>query len=124
MSRRPITLIEILVVITIIGIITGALAFNARGALDQGKAFASQEKKRQIEQVLQFAMDQEELSLQETIAQAPKIVKSSPLLQGESILKDAWGYPFEFRAKEGTIVVDSEGLRKWRKRKDGSHSSK
>ncbi len=38
-KRRYITLIEIMIVMFLIALITGVLAYNYRGSLDEGKAF-------------------------------------------------------------------------------------
>ena len=51
-KKRFITLIEIMIVILLIGLIGGALAFNMRGSIDEGKAFKSEQNISRLHDVL------------------------------------------------------------------------
>ncbi len=52
MKKQAITLIEIMIVILLIGLIGGTLAYNMRGSLDKGKEFKTEQNKSKLYDVL------------------------------------------------------------------------
>ena len=50
--RRFVTLIEIMIVMFLIALITGVIAYNYRGSLDEGKAFKTSAAIDKIETIL------------------------------------------------------------------------
>lgn len=110
-KKRPITLIELLIVILLIGIIGGALAFNMKGSLDKGKLFKTEEGIRTIRDILYLEMAQTNDSAATVAGRWQDVVKASPLVsKADDLLKDGWGYTYKVVAKDEDIEVSSEGL--------------
>lgn len=110
-KKRSITLIELLIVILLIGIIGGALAFNMKGSLDKGKVFKTEEGMRAIKDILYLEMANSGRSVNDVIADWDAIVDASPLAgKPEQLKKDGWGYTYVLRAKGDDIEISSPGL--------------
>lgn len=112
-KKRPITLIELLIVILLIGIIGGALAFNMKGSLNKGKVFKTEEGIRTIKDILQLEVAQG--ADIKTVANEWKTrVKDSPLAgRPDELIKDGWGYEYKVSSKGDDINVESTGLQKY-----------
>lgn len=104
-KRRYITLIEIMIVIVLIGLISGALAFNMRGSLDKGKAFQTEQRQQRIEEILSIA-EAEGISPSDIEKTWQKIVQKSPLADGDNTTKDGWGNEFTIAFTDGKLVVN------------------
>lgn len=119
-KKRPVTLIEIMIVIFLIGLIGSVLAFNLKGSLDEGKVFKTVQGKEQITNILMFALAQGESP--ERIAHDWKeIVKKSSLAgKPEALLKDGWGEEYQVVVKDNDIIVYSQNL----ERHEEKHRSK
>lgn len=90
--KQSITLIEMMVVITLIGIIGGALAFNMRGSIHKGKVFQSEQNCAQVYDVLMMEYATGGLSLEEVVANKEAILTGAAWCKdGKKLLKDAWG---------------------------------
>lgn len=111
-KRTALTLIEMMLVIILIGIVGGALAFNLKGAIEKGKGFKTEEIRKKIDSVLDLAL-LEGTSLEELEENWVEYVKKSPLIKvkpnQESIL-DGWGKPFrvELNPQDHSLVVLSD----------------
>lgn len=106
--KRYITLIEIMIVMFLIALITGVIAYNYRGSLDEGKAFKTRAAIEKLETILNLKIS-EDPNLQESIT-SPQvwqdIIKHSPLVSSSNaLLKDGWGGDF-------TVSIDSSGILK------------
>lgn len=123
-KKHALTLVEMMLVIVIIGIIGGALAFNLRGSLDKGKEFKTKETKKKIEAILNIAaVDYDDQTI---LSDWKQLVVESPLanlkLDKNDELSDAWGNAFQVdfdTSQEQYIVtsskIDSDGeIRKQR----------
>lgn len=111
-KKRPVTLIELLIVILLIGIIGGALAFNMKGSLDKGKTFKTEEGMRTIKDILQLEIAQGR-SMGDVVDKWEACVKNSPLAgRPEELMKDGWGYTYKVSIKDDDIDVQSDGLMK------------
>ncbi len=126
MQKRSITLVELIVVIALIGIITGALAFNYRGSLETGRAFKTRELINKIEQLSAIASAEEGTVDPKVIERK---IKESPLLtEDDRQLKDAWKQPIsiEYDAQQNRFTAKSQGLNDYEKHnkpKPGSNQS-
>ena len=100
-KKRAITLLEIMIVILLIGLIGGVVSYNLKGTLDKGKAFASKEGAKKLEDILNLEIQQGPRTAQE-IAQdssdkrevVEAVVLNSGLIskqQAPKFLKDGWG---------------------------------
>jgi len=104
-KKRSITLIEIMIVILLIGIIGGTLAFNMRGSMDQGRAFKSEQNMLRIHDILMLEMASSGRDLAEIVANWEENVKNSPMVKdGSEICKDGWNKLFEVK------VIDDDDL--------------
>lgn len=116
-KKRAVTLIEIMIVILLIGLIGGALAFNMRGSMDQGRAFKTEQGLLRIHDILMLEAAKGEHSLQEIATDWKAIIQRSPLVKGQGLLVDAWNRPIEVQAlNDDEFIVSSPGLTAYRER--------
>lgn len=111
-QKRAVTLIEIMIVIFLIGLIGGALAFNLKGSLDEGKVFKTKQGIDQIHNILMLEVAQG-LSVEDAVRGWKEIVHKSPLAgKPESLMQDGWGeeYRVVSDANSNDIVVQSASL--------------
>lgn len=112
--KQSITLIEMMVVITLIGIIGGALAFNMRGSLQKGKVFQTEQNCARVYDVLMMEYASGNLSLKEVIANKESLLENSAWCkEGKKLLKDAWGEDLIVKLNDrgDDIVVLSRKIR-------------
>ncbi len=117
-KKRSVTLIEMMIVMFLIAMIIGVVAFNYRGSLDEGKAFKSKAAIDKIETILNLA----EAEGERVDSDWQKLVNQSPLVQkGADLTKDGWGETFRVtRGNDGEIVVSSNRLEKYVQDNPGS----
>ncbi len=113
-KRNALTLIEIMLVIILVGIVGGALAFNLKGAVQKGKRFKTEETKKKIDAILNLAL-LEGHSSEEVKSNWIEHVKDSPLIKtkpNQTDIWDGWGKPFEVDISEDgyTLVSKSENI--------------
>ena len=90
--KQAITLIEMMVVITLIGIVGGALAFNMRGSIHKGKVFQSEQTCAKVYDILMMEYASGGASLKDILAQKEQILEEAAWCkEGKKLLKDAWG---------------------------------
>lgn len=114
-KREPLTLIEIMVVIFLIGLIGSVLGFKMKNSLEDGKAFKTKAKIEKINDVLTLEMAKGK-SRDQVIANASRILANSSLFKEKEseILVDGWGGPIEVLAKNNrSIQVISEALKEY-----------
>lgn len=91
-KKRPVTLIEIMIVILLIGLIGGALAFNMRGSMDKGKEFKTEQNIARVYDALMMEYAKGEKNLDTVIEKRETILEDSPLVKdAKKVLKDGWG---------------------------------
>jgi prepilin-type N-terminal cleavage/methylation domain-containing protein len=110
-KKRAVTLIEIMIVILLIGLIGGALAFNMRGSMDEGKIFKTKQNISRIEDILTLAAASTGESESEIAKNWEWHVKKSPLAKGEETTKDGWNTKFKVEEKDGQFIVSSKKLK-------------
>ncbi|MBS0623841.1 MAG: type II secretion system protein [Verrucomicrobia bacterium] len=102
-----------MIVILLIGLIGGALAFNMRGSLDQGKVFKTEQTQLRIHDILMLEYAKGDRSLAEIASNWQSVVRQSALIkQGSDALVDAWHKPFIIQVSEidDDLLVKSTGL--------------
>ena len=110
-QRRNVTLIEMMIVMFLIALITGVVAYNYRGSLDEGKVFKSKAGKERIETILNLAVAEGKLDLQKVSSEWQHVIDESPLVQNKEALKrDGWGTLYEVYEEDGKIIVISRNL--------------
>lgn len=115
-KKFSVTLIEIMIVILLIGMITGALAFNMSGSLDKGRAFKTEQTISRIKDILllEYASGADDLA---TIAEKwTEIISNSALAleKGRDLMRDGWKEPIQVSIKNGEIVVTSTKLQEYK----------
>ena len=118
-QKRMITLIEIMIVMFLIALITGVLAYNYQGSLEEGKVFKTKVGMERVETILNLAVSQNPNLLENISSNWKGIIESSPLVQNPKDLeRDGWGYEYRVeKDPEGKIIVISEGLRNYEQKK-------
>lgn len=111
------TLIEIMIVILLIGLIGGALAYNMRGSLDRGRVFKTEQTMARAYDVLMMKYAEGNYpDVAALLAEKTKILNNSPLLKdGDKYLKDGWGKDFVFEPDGDEIKITSVTLDQWKK---------
>lgn len=108
-KRLYVTLIEMMIVMFLIMLIVGVLAFNISGSLEKGKVFATQAGMKKVEQILNLATAEDPNLLDHLESNWKVIVQKSPLSDGSnSLIRDGWGNEYEVHVEEGQIVVYSK----------------
>lgn len=108
-NRRHVTLIEMMIVMFLIALILGVLAYNYRGTLEEGKAFKTKAGMEKLETILNLAIA-ENPDLQNDIeSKWQEVIMSSPLVSNPSaLIKDGWGNTYDVTVENGKINVRSE----------------
>ncbi len=113
-KKNAVTLIEMMVVILLIGLIAGVLAYNFRGSLDQGKVFKTKEGIQRLENLLTWEIANGK-SLDDIRENWESIVPLSPLGgQAKDLLQDGWNQPYTVDVlDDGQVIVHSSALDAW-----------
>lgn len=115
-KRRYITLIEMIIVITLIGIIMGALAWRYTGALDKGKAFKTETTMARLETILSMAVAERPGLIDEMDSEWKKIVERSPFIDDPNkLIYDGWGKEYNVSVEDGDIIIRSESFENYRR---------
>lgn len=115
-KKRNLTLIEIMIVMFLIMLIMGVVAYNYRGALDEGKAFKTKAGIDQIETVLEMAVAQDPELLENIPSEWEEIVLTAPTVKNPaSLIKDGWGESYQVRVEDGRVVVSSKRFEEYKK---------
>jgi type II secretory pathway pseudopilin PulG len=115
-KRRAVTLIEMMIVMFLIMLITGVIAYNYRGSLDEGKAFKTKVAIEKIETILNLDVAQNPDHMDNIEGSWKEIIKRSPLVQNASSLtKDGWGEDFDVNVTDGRIEVSSRRFEEYKK---------
>lgn len=113
MVKRTLTLLEIMIVIFLITIITGAIGYNMKGALEKGKVFRTERAIEQLKEIVQLRLA-EGHKMTEILSHLEDHLKMSGLAKDpESLVKDGWGVPFEIRPnrrRDGVDVISKKLL--------------
>jgi prepilin-type N-terminal cleavage/methylation domain-containing protein len=115
-KKRAVTLIEIMIVILLIGLIGGALAFNMRGSMDKGRVFKSEQNAARVYDALMMAYAEGnfELSQYNDEKRILEILNKSPLIKdGTKIIKDAWGEKLKIEVENNELLVYSAKAKQW-----------
>jgi prepilin-type N-terminal cleavage/methylation domain-containing protein len=110
--KRAFTLLEIMIVILLITIITGAIGYNMKGTLEKGKAFRTERAKEQLHDLLLYcyADTKDTDAILKNVENA--IVTTGLAKNPKELLKDGWGVPFEIKASKfkNDFIIHSEKL--------------
>lgn len=121
-TRRFITLVEIMIVMFLIAMITGVIAYNYTGSLDEGKAFKTKTAIDKIHTILDLHLAANPEDRDNIETNWKEIVGRSQMVKNaKDLTNDGWGN--EYRVTKGNneeIVIESEKYNAYRQRTDKS----
>lgn len=114
MKKKALTLIEIMIVIFLITLITGAVGYNMKGSLTKGKEFRTKQAQEQLRDLLLICVDEGEDP--EKVAKNPSLylIKSGLAKDPKNLVKDGWGSDFEVKltADKRDFEISSKNMTK------------
>jgi general secretion pathway protein G len=116
-KKRPLTLLEVMIVIFLIGLIGSVVGYNMKGSLDKGRVFKTEKAAEQIHDILMLEVAQG-TSIDDVMQDpATYLAQSGMVKDPQEMLKDGWGEAFVF-VKDGSsdFGVKSEKLNKYKTR--------
>ncbi|PIS03295.1 MAG: hypothetical protein COT85_01035 [Chlamydiae bacterium CG10_big_fil_rev_8_21_14_0_10_42_34] len=118
MKKRALTLLEIMIVIFLITLITGAIGYNMRGTLDKGRAFRTEQAQDQLYDLLMICLaDGENI---DDLAKSPeKCLRKQGLAKDpEKLVLDGWNQKFIISVAPGKndLKISSKALSKYQKK--------
>lgn len=117
-KKRSLTLIEMIVVMVLIATISGAIAYNYKQSLNEGKAFKSREMKARIQEAINLEIMQHPEKFQGIKENWKTVLKHSPFITENSKLQGGWGEEFDVDpADSQSVVVTSKRLDEYEKGK-------
>ncbi len=115
-KKRCITLIEIMIVMFLIALITGVVAYNYRGSLDEGKAFKTKAGMEKVEMLLNLRAANDPEILESLDKNWQQIIKQDPLVKdSKALIKDGWGDDYEVTVENNVITVHSKKYDEYKK---------
>lgn len=114
-KRRYITLIEMMIVMFLIALIVGVLAYNYGGSLDEGKAFKTKMAIEKVSTILNLEAARNPQFMNDT-SSWQAVVKASPLVKNPNdFINDGWGNELKVEVHDNVIYVYSMRLEEYRK---------
>ncbi|HSX25504.1 MAG TPA: prepilin-type N-terminal cleavage/methylation domain-containing protein [Chlamydiales bacterium] len=99
-KKRALTLLEIMIVIFIITLVTGAIGYNMRGTLDRGRAFRTEQAMEQLHDLLLICLADGEGDAAAIVRDPVKSLTDSGLAKNpKKLVVDGWGNPFTITAR-------------------------
>lgn len=118
--RRHLTLIEIMIVIVLIGLISGVIAYNMRGSLHEGKMFKTEQGGAQVYNILMLEAARGR-SLTDLAAGWQDAVRRSQLAKDPNqLLVDAWGHQYDVQATNDDLFIESSTYTQHYNQKNGT----
>lgn len=115
-KKRFITLIEMMIVMFLIALITGVIAYNYRGSLEEGKAFKSKAGMEKIEMILNLRIAEQPDLMNGIESQWTEVIKSDPLVKDpDTLIRDGWGQQYKVEVDNNIIKVHSDRYDEYRK---------
>jgi general secretion pathway protein G len=122
LKKRFITLVEMMIVMFLIAMITGVIAYNYSGSLEEGKAFKTKNGITKIHDVLglYYASRPDEIDNVET--EWKNILKKSAMVKNSGELeRDGWGIEYQVtkNSNSGDIEITSPRYNTYLQKKGG-----
>jgi general secretion pathway protein G len=96
LKKRFITLVEMMIVMFLIAMITGVIAYNYTGSLEEGKAFKTKAGIEKIHTVLDLYLATNPGERENIATNWKAIVANSQLVKNPNeLIKDGWGEEYE-----------------------------
>ncbi len=117
-QKRAFTLLEIMIVIFLITLITGAVGYNMKGSLDKGRSFRTELAMEQLHDLLLICL--EEGTNPEMLAKEPRgFLKQHNLAKNcDKIVQDGWGVDFliQYDRNKNDFKIGSSAYDKYKKK--------
>lgn len=123
LKKRHITLVEMMIVMFLIAMITGVIAYNYTGSLDEGKAFKTKAGIEKIHTVLDLYLATHPEDQDSIESRWKDYVDQSQLVKNaKELTKDGWGGDYKVsRGNDGDIEITSDKYDEYlRKKGQGS----
>jgi len=115
--RRNITLIEVMIVMFLIALILGAVAYNFQGAFEKGKAFKTETGMKRLEEILSISISENPYLEDDIQSNWQSAVRQSPLVKNpQDLIKDGWGQEYDVKIEDGRIKVISSRYDEYKRR--------
>lgn len=115
--KRQVTLIEMMIVMFLIALIIGVLAYNYQGALEEGKAFKTKAGMEKIQTILTLSVSQNPNAADNLESNWKELIRQSPLVQNpDDLIRDGWGEDYQVSYENGKITVSSKRLNDYQKK--------
>src|SRR5689334_2899931 len=108
-KRQFLTLIEMMIVMFIIALITGGLAYRYVGSLDESRAFKTKVAIDRVSGILNLKAADDPSFLERARGEWQEVISTSPLVANPNdLVRDGWGQAFQVDVVDNdTIVVYS-----------------
>lgn len=122
--KRFMTLIEIIIVMFLITLIAGAIAYKVKDAMDYGKAFKTHQGIQQIHEILHLATAKNPNSINKINREWDSYVARSPLVNNaKTLIVDGWGVKYEVEVRKDhqgkiTVSVISQAYEEYKREHD------
>lgn len=114
-TRRYVTLIEMMIVMFLIAMIAAVLAYNYQGSLEKGRAFKTEQTMEKMKTILVLHLAQDPTAFDRLDQEWKSYVRQSPLVSDPTKLyTDGWGEEF----KVGVVTNQDTGEREVEIRSD------
>lgn len=119
-KKRFITLVEMMIVMFLIAMITGVIAYNYTGSLEEGKAFKTKAGIDKIHTVLDLHLATHPDDKDSIDTMWKQIVERSQLVKNaKDLMKDGWGDEYQVsKGDNNEIVVKSERYELYKNKTD------
>ncbi len=125
-KRRFVTLIEMMIVMFLIALITGVVAYNYRGTLEEGKVFKTQAGIQKLETMLNLEIAKHPEMGSGIKSNWQAIILNSPLVHDpKALVLDGWGQPYDVDIDDnGAIKVTSQRYNDYMRARQQINSSR
>jgi general secretion pathway protein G len=111
-QKRYITLIEIMIVMFLIALIAGVVAYNYRGSLDEGRAFQTNQNAEKVRNILELELAKQRSPDYSALSGDgwKALIRGSSLIKdANSTMRDGWGNDLvvQFYERSGTFSIAS-----------------
>ncbi|HSX37741.1 MAG TPA: prepilin-type N-terminal cleavage/methylation domain-containing protein [Chlamydiales bacterium] len=119
-KKRALTLLEIMIVIFLITLITGAIGYNMKGTLDRGRAFRTEQAKAQLHDLLLICLEEGATPDELEKDPVPSLKKYNLAKNSEKLVQDGWGSQFviHYNRNERDFKITSSAYDKYKQKID------